>query len=98
MGHSYRTEPDPPEEPTERSESDARETTDALRSGAWVAISSIFGLVFLVATLTQLIRVLVPTSPYGGPTLLNWLLFVAVVLAFAVAVTWSWRERTTIPQ
>ncbi|WP_174811768.1 hypothetical protein [Salinadaptatus halalkaliphilus] len=96
MGHSYRTEPDPPEEPSERSEADAQETTDAFRNGVWIAISSVFGLMFLVAAMTQLIRVLVPASPYGGPTVLNWLLFTAVTVAFVVALAWSWRERTAL--
>ncbi|MFP8952295.1 hypothetical protein ACLI4Z_04870 [Natrialbaceae archaeon A-arb3/5] len=96
MGHPYRTSPDPPEEPTERSEMDARETTDAVRDGAWIAISSLFGMVFLVAALMQLVRVLVPASPYGGTTLLDWLLFGAVTIAFVVAITWTWRERTVL--
>ncbi|WP_049921156.1 hypothetical protein [Halopiger djelfimassiliensis] len=93
MGHTYRTEPDPPEEPTEQSDADARETAEALRNGAWIAISSVFGLALFVVALIQLTRVLTPSSPYGSTTLIDWLLLGVIALAFVVVLTIGRWER-----
>ncbi|AHG02321.1 hypothetical protein HALLA_20680 (plasmid) [Halostagnicola larsenii XH-48] len=93
MGHTYRTEPDPPEEPTECSSRDAVETTEAFYDGIWVAVSSMFGVLFLVLVMIQMTRMIPDAAAYGDPTATTWItLFVAALLLLGV-IGWGLKKR-----
>ena len=92
MGKEYRTTPEPPEEPTERSVSDADESVTAVRRGAWVATSSLFGLAFLVVALMQVTRLFATASPYGGFGFVDGFVIGVVVLAFIAGLAVGRRE------
>lgn len=93
MGHTYRTEPDPPEEPTECSSRDVVETTEAFYDGIWVAVSSMFGVFFLVLVMIQITRLFPESAAYGTATATNWAALVVVALLLLSVIGWGLKKR-----
>ncbi|SFT00486.1 hypothetical protein [Halostagnicola kamekurae] len=95
MGHTYRTEPDPPEEQTESGARDADETMKAFYDGIWVAVASMFGVLFLVLVMIQTTRVFPASNAYGAASPTSWLtLAVATALLLGV-ISWGLTKRPT---
>lgn len=93
MGHTYRTEPDPPEEPTECDSRDARETTEAFYDGIWVAVSSMFGVLFLVLMMIQVTRLFPESGVYGSATAASWIGFLISALLLLGIISWGLKKR-----
>ncbi|MDJ1434531.1 hypothetical protein [Halostagnicola sp. A-GB9-2] len=95
MAHTYRTEPDPPEEPTECDSRDATETAEAFYDGIWVAVSSMFGVLFLVVAMIQVTRLFPESGAYGTATATSWIAFLLSALLLLGIISWGLKNRQT---
>ena len=96
MGHTYRTEPDPPEEPTECDSRDATETVEAFYDGIWVAVSSMFGVLFLVVMMIQVTRLFPESGAYGSATATSWIAFLLSALLLLGVISWGLKKRQEV--
>ncbi len=96
MGHTYRTEPDPPEEPTECDSRDATETAEAFYDGIWVAVSSMFGVLFLVVAMIQVTRLFPESGAYGTATASSWIAFLLSALLLLGIISWGLKKRPDV--